>query len=539
MAQVRLVLRPTPGTYDLIIVDEAHRGYLVGTPVTYDPVLTIMSLIIAIGGTNLGLFIAALDRPRASPAVGGAVIGMAVTAMHYVGMLAYRVGGAVRWQPEMVVASGVLAIILGALAMSAARQRLGLHMVRWGAPLLIAAVLSLHFTGMAALHVTPLIHSRQGFGAGTIALAVGSATLGLLVTIAGCFAHFIDDKTQGDSLARIKSISLTDAQTSLPNQAGLEAELAARLKAAPDASFMMATLKLNNLGAEIERYGKHIGELALHSVIARMQEAKGTGVFLARTGRAEISALGPASDIQELRSRAERIVTVLALPLLLEFNELLLDPRIGVACYPADTTRIEDLIPCSRRALTRALNHPLEPVGFYDEWQDTAARRRHTLASDLRSALDRGQFELFYQPQVWSEDRSVIGYEALLRWRHPELGMISPGEFISLAEKTGDILSIGDWALRTACAAATDWPKNWRVAVNVSPLQLRQPDLPLRVWDGNLLAARYDFVPAISWARRAHYLPIYCRFYRIFGMIRNRSNPARPPVTGAEVLLNQ
>jgi EAL domain-containing protein (putative c-di-GMP-specific phosphodiesterase class I) len=107
--------------------------------------------------------------------------------------------------------------------------------------------------------------------------------------------------------------------------------------------------------------------------------------------------------------------------------------------------------------------------------------RRQALADDLRGALHRGELELYYQPQVRIDDREVIGHEALLRWKHPVLGMVSPAEFIPIAEQTGLIVEIGDWTLQTACLTAATWPPDWRVAVNLSPLQLRQSNLADRV----------------------------------------------------------
>jgi EAL domain-containing protein (putative c-di-GMP-specific phosphodiesterase class I) len=114
----------------------------------------------------------------------------------------------------------------------------------------------------------------------------------------------------------------------------------------------------------------------------------------------------------------------------------------------------------------------------------------------LHGALERGEFELYYQPQVLLTDRRVIGYEALLRWHHPRLGAIPPCEFIPLAERSGSILPIGEWVLRTACATAATWDNDLRIAVNVSSLQLRQPNLPAVIHEAllatGLLAGRLE-----------------------------------------------
>jgi predicted signal transduction protein with EAL and GGDEF domain len=460
----------------------AMLAYQNGAPVAYDPVLTIVSLILAVGGANAGMLIAMLDRPRAAPILGGAVLGLAIAAMHYTGMYAYHVSGIVRWRFDMVAASVALAIGLGALALAAMRGQMGPRLIRGGTPLLIAAVLALHFTGMAALQVIPLLHGAHAFDRSAMALAVACATLGLLIIIAGGFISYIDLRTRGDVRARLNAVALTDPLTDLPNLAGFEAELPELLKrAGPGDCLMLATIRLDNLGAIIECHGSRTADLVVRAVVARLAEAQKPGVFLARTGRAELMGIGRAPDPQDLRAHVHQIAAVLAQPVFVELSPIRVVPRIGIACYPTDATDPENLMGRSRLALQRALADPLETVGIYEELQDTAARRRQILSEHLRGALARDEFELFYQPQVWIENRQIIGQEALLRWRHPQLGMISPVEFIPLAEKTGDILAIGNWALQTACADAVLWPHQWRVAVNVSPLQLRQADLPLRV----------------------------------------------------------
>ena len=143
--------------------------------------------------------------------------------------------------------------------------------------------------------------------------------------------------------------------------------------------------------------------------------------------------------------------------------------------------------------VSRAIADPLEPVAHSEPSTDAATARRHSLADDMRGALHRGEFELYYQPQVFIDQREVIGHEALLRWKHPTLGMVSPAEFIPIAEQTGLIVDIGDWTLRTACVTAAQWPAHWRVAVNLSPLQLRQTNLAERV--------EQAFVAKADWRR--------------------------------------
>ncbi|MBU6268898.1 MAG: EAL domain-containing protein [Sphingomonadales bacterium] len=460
----------------------AMLAYLVDAPVHYDPVLTIASLIIAFVAIHCGLLVAGASRHPALPSLGGAVMGLGIAAMHYVGMLAWQVEGTVFWHPALVSASVSLATALTAATFSVARGDLGPRLARWSPAFLVAGIVSLHFTGMAALQVTIAASVPRRFDHEALALAFATALVGLLVIATGSFAWLIDQRARRDSAAQIRAANLRDDLTRLPNREGLADDLARRLAASPpDEKHLMIMVKLDQFADFVDRHGTTVADRVLREAAARLVSARKPGVLLARTGRFGFGIVGPDVPPGELRVRLEQLIAVLSSPLTFDTAEYRLHPRIGVACYPDDADTVPNLIARAELALERALADPLNPLCFYDEWQDAATRRRHALALDLAGALARDEFEMHYQPQVLIETGRIIGQEALIRWRHPEFGMVSPAEFIPLAERTGAILAIGDWALRTACKAALHWPDDWSVAVNVSPLQLRQPDLPERV----------------------------------------------------------
>ncbi len=457
-----------------------------GVSVAYDPVTTMVSLIASIVGINLGLSLAAICRRRAMIVAGGVIVGLSIAAMHYIGMLAYRLDGVVHWRPGVAIASIMLAVALSVGAIVAARD--GGRRRRWASPLLILAVLALHFIGMAALNITPLGHVRALPDRSVTALALASAMVGLLVIAAGTFARLIDQSGRADSRAKLRHMALTDADSGLPNGRAFVAALDARLAMIrPGDGLMLITLRLAAYENIVERFGSQTADRVLHAIIMRLHAVKLSHAQIGRNGRSEFAAFaawtGQATDQTDVRAYAARIVEVLSAPVLIDLVEIDVDPRLGLAGYPADATTREELVRCSHMALSRALGEPLEPVAIYQADEAASTSRRRRLAGDLRGALDRGEFCLYYQPQVWIEDRSIIGYEALLRWHHPELGLISPLEFIPLAEQTGLIVPIGGWALRKACQVAAAWPVASRVAVNMSPLQLRQHDLPEMVHD--------------------------------------------------------
>ena len=151
---------------------------------------------------------------------------------------------------------------------------------------------------------------------------------------------------------------------------------------------------------------------------------------------------------------------------------------IGVAIFPDDGMERERLLANAQVALDRARDSAKDTFCLFEQDTDEATRRRRALSNDLASAMARNELEVFYQVQAAVGTMRVSGFEALLRWRHATLGMVSPVEFIPLAEQSGLIVPIGEWVLRTACAAAAAWPQPHVVAVNLSPLQLEQHDLP-------------------------------------------------------------
>ena len=154
-------------------------------------------------------------------------------------------------------------------------------------------------------------------------------------------------------------------------------------------------------------------------------------------------------------------------------HQLSTDASIGIALAPQDGTDLDQLIKNADLAMYGAKAEGRRTYRFFEPAMDASAKARLTMEQDLRQALVDGGFEIHYQPLVDLRTNEVSGCEALLRWRHPERGMVSPAEFIPVAEDTGLINELGDWVLRTACAEAATWPAHVRLAVNVSPVQLK------------------------------------------------------------------
>lgn len=165
-------------------------------------------------------------------------------------------------------------------------------------------------------------------------------------------------------------------------------------------------------------------------------------------------------------------------PMTVEGNEILPGASIGVAVFPDHAGNVADLVSNADLAMYRAKHDVVRSVCFYDASMDEMVRARRNLASDLRLAIERHELTVYYQVQTSVHTGEITGYEALLRWKHPERGFIPPSEFIPLAEENGLILQIGEWVLHEACQTAAGWEPQYKVAVNLSAVQLAHGGLP-------------------------------------------------------------
>lgn len=241
-------------------------------------------------------------------------------------------------------------------------------------------------------------------------------------------------------------------------------------------------LDLDHFKSINDALGHSVGDLLLQAVAERLTTCVRQGDTVARLGGDEFAiALADVARTSDIPKVAQKIIDTLSRPYVLEGRELFITTSIGVCIYPDDAQDAETLVKNADVAMYRAKKHGRNNYQHYSPDMNAQAFERLAIETSLRHALEREEFFLEYQPQVDIETGRIIGYEALVRWQHPDLGVMPPGKFIPLAEESGLIVPIGEWVLRSACAQNKAWQAAGfppiRVAVNVSPRQLRHESL--------------------------------------------------------------
>jgi diguanylate cyclase (GGDEF)-like protein len=295
-----------------------------------------------------------------------------------------------------------------------------------------------------------------------------------LARLANSFNEMVGEIAEREQ--RITQLAFNDVLTGLPNRTMFQQQLdhAFRASAGNGGLFALHCLDLDQFKVVNDTLGHPAGDALLVEAARRLQHAA-RGHFVARLGGDEFVVLQTIGDDRDAIDRLARdILGEMARPITLDGNEVVPSTSIGIAIAPQDGQESETLLRSADLALYRAKEAGRGTYAFFEESLNERAQQRRQLEADLRLALERGEFELFYQPLFHLEENRICSFEALLRWRHPGRGLVSPGEFVSVAEDTGLIVPIGAWVVREAAARAATWPANIRVAVNVSAVQFHR-----------------------------------------------------------------
>jgi diguanylate cyclase len=446
----------------------------------FEPVTTGAVLLIAILSCFVGFEIGSRHFTLA-PEIGGLVMGAGILGMHLVAFAGWHIPGNVEWNAYGVAVTFVLGLSLSALAVNRANR----PVTRWcrhGAAIVLAfTICVMHYALTASETTVPdaLVALPSGLiPAPMLGFAVVAAVL--LVMGSGFSTYVIDLRSRTESADRIHQLSFNDAMTGLPNRIAFNERLAFDAAEAHEKANKLAAFSIDVDGFKDvnDLYGHASGDLLLIEVASRMRGILDPGEFLARQSGDEFLGLKTSGNLPaDAQAFAERLLAVFAEPFHIAGQPVELTVSIGYSIFPTDTPERDHVLSNAKLAMHRGKSQQRGTITQYHQAMDDKERARRALSRDLQYAAERNELALHYQLQTTLGDGRICGAEALMRWQHPKRGMVSPGEFIPLAEESDAILDMGEWALRTACRDAAEGRIPGTIAVNLSPKQFARDDL--------------------------------------------------------------
>jgi diguanylate cyclase (GGDEF)-like protein len=297
---------------------------------------------------------------------------------------------------------------------------------------------------------------------------------------------------------RITHLAHYDALTDLPNRAMFHEHLREALADIADGEQLAVHyIDIDEFKSVNDALGHLVGDELLKSVAASLRRCAGEDDFVARLGGDEFAIVQSAvASVDRVTDLVARVFEAIRAPYDCMGHQLTTDASVGIALAPGHGTALDQILKNADLAMYAAKSAGRRTFRFFEPEMDARVRERRLLETDLRHAIAHGGLEVHYQPCLSLKDDCITGCEALVRWRHPERGMVSPAEFIPIAEDTGLINEIGEWVLTTACREAASWPDDIRLAVNVSPVQFKSGTLALKIMAAlsasNLPASRLE-----------------------------------------------
>ncbi len=295
----------------------------------------------------------------------------------------------------------------------------------------------------------------------------------------GWVATHEDITEQRRAEVKIEHMAHHDALTDLANRVLLNERLEQALVHVHDGQMVAVHhLDLDQFKAVNDTFGHPAGDMLLKTVAERLRSLARDTDTIARMGGDEfVIVQAPISDPTEATTLAQEIIAWISEPYDIDGQQAIVGTSIGIAVSPGDGDAPDKLLRNADLALYRAKGDGRGTFRFFESAMDEQMQARRIMELDLRKALPAGEFELYYQPVVNLESKEISGFEALIRWNHPEAGQIPPATFIPLAEEIGFIVPLGEWVIREACLAAARWPEHLNVAVNISAVQFRGSSL--------------------------------------------------------------
>ena len=462
----------------------------------YDTRLTILSLLVAILASVLafGQTVGGLHLTRQRLLSGTLILGAGVVVMHYLGMYALLIEPQPEWNALLVALSVLIAFAASGLALWLAfHLRQGDHhlmLMRGLASLVMGiAIAGMHYVGMAAAEFS---HSSmmQPHGVSNAGLAVWVTLITLTILGVTLLSSMLDAQLRAARLAtrlnranqELRQLAMHDNLTTLPNRVMLEQQLDLAIKQAMlnEHRFAVIYMDLDGFKAVNDTWGHHVGDRLLVAVAERLCSQLSNTMLLVRLGGDEFVLMAEC-DISAARQLAQKLVKVISSPFELDRYLLHVSLSAGIAIFPLHGRNRQELLFNADAAMYHTKHSGRNGWCLFEPAMSAATQHQLELANDLWEAIEREQMRLFYQPKFCSGGTRLMGFEALLRWQHPQRGLLTPELFLPRAEKTGQIIALGNWVIGEACRQLRIWHSqghsDWTVSVNLSALQFHQRDL--------------------------------------------------------------
>ncbi|MBI6633807.1 EAL domain-containing protein [Pseudomonas paralactis] len=460
----------------------------------FDLGITALSLLIAVLSSGFALWLVSQPRlPAWQLAFGALVMGAGIASMHYTGMAAMRMTPGIDYDPTLFGASLLIAVVASGAALWIAfnlrRNTPYVRLARGGAAVVMGvAIVGMHYTGMAAAQFADdsfcgaALTGLSGKGLDNLVLVTSLAVLAIALLTSLLDAR-LEARTAvlADSLTlanqELTHLALHDMLTGLPNRTLLADRIQQGIQAVYEQGgcFALMFIDLDGFKPVNDAFGHHMGDQLLREVGLRLREDLRSQDTLARIGGDEFVLLVQLTQPDDAMGLAERQVGLISRAFTVAEHELKISASIGIAMFPGNGNNPQELLMNADAAMYHAKGMGKNGYSFFDASMNTNARKQLQLLQDLRNALEHGEFRLYYQPKFDAVSGIAVGAEALLRWQHPQQGLLLPATFIALAEKTGLIIAIGEWVLDEACRQMSLWYaqgyESWRIAVNLSALQ--------------------------------------------------------------------
>ncbi|WP_248751710.1 EAL domain-containing protein [Pseudomonas sp. MWU15-20650] len=460
----------------------------------FDLDITALSLLIAVLSSGFALWLVSQPRlPAWQLAFGALIMGAGIASMHYTGMAAMRMTPGIDYDPALFGASLLIAVVASGAALWIAfnlrRNTPYVRLARGGAAVVMGvAIVGMHYTGMAAARFADdsfcgaTLTGLSGKGLDNLVLVTSLAVL-VIALLTSVLDARLDARTAvlADSLTlanqELTHLALHDMLTGLPNRTLLADRIQQGIQAVKEQGgcFALMFIDLDGFKPVNDAFGHHLGDQLLREVGLRLREDLRSHDTLARIGGDEFVLLVQLTQPDDAMGLAERQVGLINRVFNVAEHQLNISASIGIAMFPGNGNTPQELLMNADAAMYHAKGMGKNGYSFFDVSMNSNARKQLQLLQDLRNALEHEQFRLYYQPKFDAVSGIAVGAEALLRWEHPQQGLLLPATFIELAEKTGLIIPIGDWVLNEACRQMSLWYaqgyEGWRIAVNLSALQ--------------------------------------------------------------------